>query len=75
MITRPYIKDNFEKYTAGQYIYYDSMVDHGLFCVKVKCISRKTNHPLIIEYRLLPDDAVDWAQPIVIRRVNHKKDF
>lgn len=79
MITRKDIKEQFNKYTAGKYIYFDSLI-YGQAKVEIKAISNETHKPVVITCPLLVDIdedeavAVDWAKQEV-RPYNPRKDW
>lgn len=74
-MTRKEVKNDFDKYTAGKYIYFDCMM-FGEDRVDIKAVSRETNKPMMLKYPLVAEGmAVDWANPIEVRQYDPRKDW
>lgn len=79
MITRKDVKEQFNRYTANKYIYYDCLI-YGQTKVEIKAISNETHKPVVITCPLLVDIdedeamAVDWSAQEV-KPYNPSKDW
>ena len=73
-MTKKQIQEDFEKYTAGKYTYFDCLI-FGEKRVEIKAIEKGTWLPTMLIYRQIDHgNAMDWANP-TIRRFNPKKDW
>ena len=73
-MTKKQIKQDFDKYTANKYLYFDCVI-FGEERVEIKAVEKGTWLPMMITYSLVDEgNAVDWANPSV-RKFNPKKDW